>query len=370
LYRVVDEAGAVAVIGQGITRLTSEPTMQLLLMAWAFSAFLQGVAGFGVPIAVVAPLLIGLGFTPVVAVAAVAIGHSWSVTFGDMASSFQALIAATGLPGEVLAPWSSFFLGVACIGCGSPRRGPSDTGSTADGVACAVAHGHGHGRRTSCTRHEWAVEPGQVRRRPGRAGRRGGGRPAATLSISGRASSPMRSDQDRPAMSLGLALAYLVWIAVVPPRAWPWLHELLNRVQVRSFARVRELRLDDARGYRTHISVFGHAGALLLCVSLAFTPSTGGRTTIRPASPAASSGRRRHAVPASIGIASMVGFCAGDGFVVEPENGDALPCASPLLRCYTTRDSGAAALRFSPTLGHNNDLADIPTPPGPPCSAQ
>jgi len=90
LYRVVDEAGAITVIGRGITRLTAEPTMQLLLLAWAFSSFLQGVAGFGVPIAVVAPLLIGLGFAPVVAVAAVAIGHSWSVTFGDMASSFQA----------------------------------------------------------------------------------------------------------------------------------------------------------------------------------------------------------------------------------------------------------------------------------------
>ena len=118
LYRVVDEAGAITVIGQGIARLTAEPTMQLLLLAWAFSAFLQGVAGFGVPIAVVAPLLIGMGFAPVISVAAVAIGHSWSVTFGDIASSFQALMAATGLPGQELAPWSSLFLGLACFGCG------------------------------------------------------------------------------------------------------------------------------------------------------------------------------------------------------------------------------------------------------------
>ena len=39
---------------QRLIRLTS--------LAWVFSAFLQGVAGFGVPIAVVAPLLLGLGF--------------------------------------------------------------------------------------------------------------------------------------------------------------------------------------------------------------------------------------------------------------------------------------------------------------------
>ena len=81
LYRVVDEAGAITVIGRGIVCLTADPTMQLLLLAWAFSAFLQGVAGFGVPIAVVAPLLIGLGFEPVVAVAVVAIGLSPDGTF-------------------------------------------------------------------------------------------------------------------------------------------------------------------------------------------------------------------------------------------------------------------------------------------------
>jgi len=92
--------------------------MQLLMLSWVFSAFLQGVAGFGVPIAVVAPLLIGMGFGPVISVAAVAIGHSWSVTFGDIASSFQALIGATGIEGHALAPWSAVFLGIACFACG------------------------------------------------------------------------------------------------------------------------------------------------------------------------------------------------------------------------------------------------------------
>ena len=71
LYRVVDEAGAISEIGRGISRLTSERTMQLLLLAWAFSSFIQGVAGFGVGLAVVAPLLIGLGFAPLVSMAAV-----------------------------------------------------------------------------------------------------------------------------------------------------------------------------------------------------------------------------------------------------------------------------------------------------------
>ena len=57
---------------------SGDKSIQLLIFGWIFSSFLQGVAGYGVPIAVVAPLLIGLGFSPVVAVAVPAIGHSWS----------------------------------------------------------------------------------------------------------------------------------------------------------------------------------------------------------------------------------------------------------------------------------------------------
>ena len=70
------------------------------------------------PIAVVGPLLMGLGFPAAVSVAAPAIGHSWSVSFGDMASSFQAMLAVTGLDGLFLAPWSAFFLGGTAYLCG------------------------------------------------------------------------------------------------------------------------------------------------------------------------------------------------------------------------------------------------------------
>lgn len=118
LYNVILEAGAIAVIGQVITRLAEDRVLQLLVLSWVFSSFLQGIAGFGVPIAVVAPLLIGLGFSPVTSVTAVAIGHSWSVNFGSIAASFNTLIAATGIPGSVLAPWAAQLLGVSCFACG------------------------------------------------------------------------------------------------------------------------------------------------------------------------------------------------------------------------------------------------------------
>ena len=118
LYNVIKQAGVIESITNAVKNLTKNSVIQLLLLSWVFSSFLQGASGFGVPIAIIAPLLIGLGFSPVLAVTSVAIGHSWSVTFGDIATSFNALIASTNMPGRDLAPYTSLLLGIACLLCG------------------------------------------------------------------------------------------------------------------------------------------------------------------------------------------------------------------------------------------------------------
>jgi lactate permease len=115
LYRVADEAGAIRVIGQALPHLTADRGMQALLIGYAFSAFIQGVGGFGVPVAVIAPILVGLHFTPLAAVVIPSLGHSWSVTFGSLGSSFQALIAATGQPAGHLGGPAAIFLGIAAL---------------------------------------------------------------------------------------------------------------------------------------------------------------------------------------------------------------------------------------------------------------
>jgi len=115
LYNIADEAGAIRSIGVGVAALTEDHIMQLLILGFAFSSFLQGVAGFGVPVAVVAPLLVGLGFPPMQAAVVPLVGHAWSVTMGTLSSSFQALVTVTGYSGTVLGPWAAGFLGVACV---------------------------------------------------------------------------------------------------------------------------------------------------------------------------------------------------------------------------------------------------------------
>ena len=118
LYRVAAEAGAISRLAAWVPRLTHDHGLQALIIGWAFASFLQGVGGFGVPTAVTAPILLGLGFSPVAAVAIPSIGHAWSVTFGSLASSFQALQAATDLPWQSLAPSAALLLGIACMACG------------------------------------------------------------------------------------------------------------------------------------------------------------------------------------------------------------------------------------------------------------
>ncbi len=105
LYNVVKHAGAIAVISATLSAVTSNRLLQLLLLSWCFASFIQGVAGFGVPVAVVAPLLVGMGFAPVLAASAALVGHAWSVTFGSMASSYFSLQLVVDLPAAELTHW-------------------------------------------------------------------------------------------------------------------------------------------------------------------------------------------------------------------------------------------------------------------------
>lgn len=118
-YHTVDEAGAVRVIGAGLPRLTANRALQALLLGWVFSAFLQGASGFGVPAAVVAPLMVGLGFPKVTALLIPSLGHAWAISFGSLGSSFYALVAATDRNGAELAPWGGVMIGLTCLLCGA-----------------------------------------------------------------------------------------------------------------------------------------------------------------------------------------------------------------------------------------------------------
>src|SRR4030065_439374 len=77
------------VAGEALSRLTEDHILQLLIIGFAFTSFLQGVEGFGVPVAVTAPLLLGLGFRPLEAAAVPLVAPSSAAGVGALAPARQ-----------------------------------------------------------------------------------------------------------------------------------------------------------------------------------------------------------------------------------------------------------------------------------------
>lgn len=82
LLSVLKYSGGLSVIRYHFIQISPDRRVQIIIIAWLFGSFMEGAAGFGTPAAIVAPLLVALGFP---ATAAVVIGlmvQSTSVTFG------------------------------------------------------------------------------------------------------------------------------------------------------------------------------------------------------------------------------------------------------------------------------------------------
>lgn len=118
LYAVADQLGAIKIIGAAMVSAAGRAPAQGLMIAWGFAGFLQGIAGFGAPVAAVVPLLRMAGFEAERAVASAMIGHSWAITFGSMGSSYLAILLVTRLPAEAIAPWTAALFVVPIITTG------------------------------------------------------------------------------------------------------------------------------------------------------------------------------------------------------------------------------------------------------------
>nr|WP_193364852.1 L-lactate permease [Natronococcus jeotgali] len=81
LYTLM-QAGAFDRINRGFTAVSDDRRVQIVLIAFFLATFIEGAAGFGTPAAVVAPLMLALGFPALAAVIAALIGHVMAVTYG------------------------------------------------------------------------------------------------------------------------------------------------------------------------------------------------------------------------------------------------------------------------------------------------
>jgi len=95
LYQVTKQAGAYDALRKGISRFSRNELFIILALAWVFSSFLQGIAGFGAPVAVVVPLLIAVGVKPVYSVAFGVLAHAWARFFGTLGVGWLATLRVT-----------------------------------------------------------------------------------------------------------------------------------------------------------------------------------------------------------------------------------------------------------------------------------
>ncbi|MGM0418891.1 MAG: L-lactate permease [Thermodesulfobacteriota bacterium] len=76
------ESGAMETIQNGFQGISRDRRVQVLIIGYMFTAFLEGAAGFGTPAALAAPILLSLGFPPLAAIVMCIVFNSFPVTFG------------------------------------------------------------------------------------------------------------------------------------------------------------------------------------------------------------------------------------------------------------------------------------------------
>ena len=119
-------SGAMTAISGGFNHINPDRRVQAVLVGFAFSAFLEGAAGFGTPAAITAPLMIGLGFPPLCAATIALLFNSVPVSFGAVGAPTSTSVAIVSKAVEEygvkagdfsreLSFWSALGHGVCCF---------------------------------------------------------------------------------------------------------------------------------------------------------------------------------------------------------------------------------------------------------------
>ena len=82
LLNTLKHSGAITAIRAGFTNLSPDRRIQAIIIAWLFGCFIEGASGFGTPAAIVAPLLVAIGFPALAAVILGMLVQSTPVSFG------------------------------------------------------------------------------------------------------------------------------------------------------------------------------------------------------------------------------------------------------------------------------------------------
>src|SRR5271157_1482846 len=84
LYKLSVKSGQFEIIRSSVVSITQDQRLQVILIGFAFGAFLEGSAGFGAPVAITAAILAALGLNPLYAAGLCLIANTAPVAFGAL----------------------------------------------------------------------------------------------------------------------------------------------------------------------------------------------------------------------------------------------------------------------------------------------
>jgi len=148
LYNLTEKTGHFAVLRRSFAKISDDKRIQAVIIAFAFGALIEGLAGFGTPVAITTVMLMALGFSPLKSAALSLIGNTAPVAFGSIATPIVTLSAQTDIPIEDLGamvgrqtPFLALIVPLVLVGVVDGARGIRQTWPAAlvAGVSFAVA---------------------------------------------------------------------------------------------------------------------------------------------------------------------------------------------------------------------------------------
>lgn len=100
IYNLTVETGDFHTLRRAFASVSDDRRIQAIVIAFAFGALLEALAGGGSPIAICAVMLIALGFSPLKAAALTLVADTAPVAFGGMGNPITILGATTGLDAD------------------------------------------------------------------------------------------------------------------------------------------------------------------------------------------------------------------------------------------------------------------------------
>ncbi|OBI81457.1 L-lactate permease [Mycobacterium sp. 1245805.9] len=102
IYNLTVQTGHRDVLCRSMASISPDQRIQAVIVAFCFGALIEGLAGFGTPVAITSLMLVALRFSPLKAASVALVANTAPVAFASLGIPIVALSGVTGLPLDTL----------------------------------------------------------------------------------------------------------------------------------------------------------------------------------------------------------------------------------------------------------------------------